>query len=497
MNAVIGLTHLLLRTQLDQKQRGLLEKVESSSQHLLSIINDILDFSRIESGNLPLEHVAFGLEHVLTGALGLVAEAARAKGLELIIELAPHTPLQLIGDPLRVGQILVNYLNNAVKFTERGEVSLGVTMLEHAERQVLLRFDVRDTGIGIDPVQQARLFTSFQQADSSTTRRFGGTGLGLAIAKRLAALMGGEVGVDSTPGHGACFWFSAPFSLPAAPANGWLPLPNLRDARVLLAVANARARAAIARMMESMSFRVTEAPGGEDGLAALAAADADGDGFQLFYFDAALPDMGGDELSRRVKVLALRAAPKLVLLSADGFGATSPDSWRQQADEIVAKPLTPSSILNAAMGALRNTAGAPAIPQPRAPTTTNSYGDRRVLLVEDNDVNREVALAMLAQYGIECDTAEHGEIALQKLATHDYDLVFMDVQMPVMDGLAATRAIRSRPGMSGLRIIAMTANAMEGDRERCLEAGMNDYIAKPIVPKALEEKLRLWLAHGA
>jgi len=497
MNAVIGLSHLLLRTQLDKRQRGLLEKVESSSQHLLSIINDILDFSRIESGNLPLEHVAFGLERVLTGALGLVTEAARAKQLELIVELAPQTPLQLIGDPLRVGQVLVNYLNNAVKFTERGEILLTVSPLERDAGRALLRFEVQDTGIGIEPHQLSRLFASFQQADSSTTRRFGGTGLGLAITKRLAALMGGQVGVDSTPGRGSRFWFTATFELPAAPTDSWLPLPNLRDAKVLLAVANERAQLAIARMMESMSFRVTTTSSGEGTLAALATADAaDGD-FQLLFFDAALSDMGGDELTRRVKALAPHVAPKLVLLSADGLGATGPDWWREQVDEVVAKPVTPSSILNAAMAALRDRADVPAIAPLRAPVTATSYADRPVLLVEDNDVNREVALAMLAQHGIECDTAENGKVALEKLAARDYELVFMDVQMPVMGGLEATRAIRSRPGMMGVTIIAMTANAMEGDRERCIEAGMNDYIAKPIVPQALAEKLNLWLTPRA
>ena len=492
MNAVIGLSHLLLRTQLDQRQRALLEKVESSSQHLLSIINDILDFSRIESGNLPLEHVGFGLERVLTSALGLVAEAARAKQLELIIDLGPDTPLQLIGDPLRVGQVLVNYLNNAVKFTEHGEILLTVAPLARDAQRALLRFEVQDTGIGIEPGQLSRLFESFQQADSSTTRRFGGTGLGLAIAKRLANLMGGEVGVDSEPDRGSRFWFTADFELPATPTDNWQPMPNLREAKVLLAVANPRARAAIARMMESMSFRVTATASGEDSIEALAIADAGDDGFRLFFLDAALPDTSGDELGRRVRALALRAPPKLVLLSADSPDATGPDDWRQAVDEIVAKPLTPSSILNAAMAALRGPSGA--LPPLRAPATAASFAGRRVLLVEDNDVNREVALAMLAQHGLECDTAENGKIALERLATREYDLVFMDVQMPVMGGLEATRAIRMRPGMAGVKIVAMTANAMEGDRERCLEAGMNDYIPKPIVPKALEEKLNLWLA---
>ena len=496
LNAVIGLTHLLTRTDVDAKQRSFLDKIQTSSQHLLSIINDILDFSRSESGNFKLEQVGFSLERVLNNSLALVTEAARAKGLELIIDLEPGTPMQLVGDPLRLGQVLVNYLNNAVKFTERGEIVLAVAVLERGGGHAVLRFEVRDTGIGVSQEQQAHLFESFQQADTSTTRRFGGTGLGLAIARRLAQLMGGKVGVDSEPGVGSRFWFTASLGLGETGADPWLPQPDLRNAEVLLAVANDQARAAIARMLESMSFHVQAVGFASDALAALPAAEAAGRPVRLFFFDAGLPDMMGNALAARVTALSLANPPKLIALTATGMEATMPLRDPHIA-EVLAKPVAPSCLFNAAMNALRGRVTGPRQAAPSAPLATDAYTGKQVLLVEDNDVNREVALAMLAQYGIACDTAENGEIAMRKLAARDYDLVFMDVQMPVMGGLEATRAIRSRPGMAEVKIIAMTANAMEGDRERCLEAGMNDYIAKPIVPKALEEKLRLWLAPAA
>jgi two-component system, sensor histidine kinase and response regulator len=472
LNAVLGLAHLLSRTDVDVKQRSFPDKIQTSSQHLLSIINDILDFSRSESGNFKLEQVALSLERVLNNSLVLATEAARAKGLELIIDLEPGTSMQVVGDPLRLGQVLVNYLNNAVKFTGHGEIVLAVAVLERSGGSTVLRFEVRDTGIGISKEQQAHLFESFQQADTSTTRRFGGTGLGLAIAKRLAQLMGGKVGVDSEPGVGSRFWFTAALAVGEADADPWLPQPDLRGADVLLAVANDQARAAIARMLESMSFRVQAVGFASDALAALPAAAAAGRPVHLFFFDAGLPDMMGNALAARVTALSLQSPPKLIALTAAGLDVTMLLRDPHIA-EVLAKPVAPSCLFNAAMNALRGRVTGPRQRAPSAPPATDVYAGKQVLLVEDNDVNREVAM--------------------QKLATRDYDLVFMDVQMPVMGGLEATRAIRSRPGMTGVTIIAMTANAMEGDRARCLEAGMNDCIAKPIVPKALEEKLRLWL----
>jgi two-component system sensor histidine kinase/response regulator len=492
MNAVIGLTHLLLRTELDGRQRAYLQKIEGSSRHLLAIINDILDFSRLDAGSVTLEQIDFGLERVLANAAGFVTEAARGKGLELVIDIAPGTPLQLVGDPLRLGQILVNFLNNAVKFTTRGEIVLGVSLLALRGQHAELRFEVRDTGIGISGEERARLFQSFQQADTSTTRRFGGTGLGLAIAKRLAELMDGEVGVDSEPGNGSVFWFSVRFGFVGNPAAGWQPVPTLRGAKVLLVASHTATREALAGMLGSMGFATTNASSGVAALEEVARAERDVAPFRLLYVDERLCDMTGHEFASR---LVDGAHPWCVLLSAESFASTTP-RLTPGIDELVAKPATPSSLLNAAMGALR---GKPAarLPTPRAPAALAQYPGRRVLLVEDNDVNREVAGAMLAQHGVAVEMAEHGAEALEKLAAGSYDLVFMDVQMPVMDGLAATRAIRARPGLEGLPVVAMTANALEGDRERCLEAGMNDYVAKPIVMQALAGTLQRWLGEAA
>jgi len=489
MNAVLGFTNLLMLRIVDGQERRYLERIKSSGQHMLALVNDILDFSRTGSGQLQLERIDFRLGRVLRSAVSMVAEAARTKGLELIIDVEPGTPSQLCGDPTRLGQILVNYLGNAVKFSEHGNVVLGVSVIEREAAGVVLRFEVRDQGIGLRPEDQARIFESFEQADASITRRYGGTGLGLAIAKDLARLMGGEVGVVSEPGQGARFWFTARFECGPEAAAPWLRLPDLRRARVLLAAANDEARAVTGRMLESMSFRVDAVGSAPECIARLVGAEAAGEPYALCYHDLGLPGEGGHEFASLLAAQPLTRRPKFIALQY-GLEDTSP--WHA-ADTLLTRPVTPSALFNAAMNVMRDADSPTLVSLLPERAADGAHAGCRVLLVEDHEPNRELAIELLERHGLWIDLAENGAVALQRVAVEHYDLVLMDVQMPVMGGLEATRLIRSRPGTAGLTIIAMTAHAMAGDRERCLEAGMNDYLAKPFSPQALDEKLRLWL----
>jgi two-component system sensor histidine kinase/response regulator len=493
MNAVLGFTNLLLLRIVEGRERSYLERIKSSGQHMLTLVNDILDFSRTGSGQLTLERIDFRLGRVLRSAVGMVAEAARGKGLELIIDVEPGTPSQLRGDPTRLGQILVNYLGNAVKFSERGNVVLGVSVIARDADSAVLRFEVRDQGIGLQPEDQARVFESFEQADSSITRRYGGTGLGLAIAKDLARLMGGEVGVASEPGQGARFWFTARLECDGNAAAPWLTLPDLRRARVLLAAANEEARAATGRMLESMGFRVDAVGSAPDCLARLADAADAGEPYALCYHDLGLPGQDGREFASLLREQPLAERPKFIALQ-DGLDTTSAG---HAADTVLTRPVTPSALFNAAMNVMRSADSPTLVSLLPERAADGAHAGCRVLLVEDHEPNRELAIDLLERHGLWIDLAENGAVALQRVAVEHYDLVLMDVQMPVMGGLEATRLIRSRPGTAELTIIAMTAHAMAGDRERCLEAGMNDYLAKPFSPQELDEKLRLWLPRKA
>jgi len=493
MNAVIGLTHLLLKSNIDDAQRQSLEKVQASGQHLLSIINDILDFSRSESGKLSLERVEFELDGLLRSAVGLVGERARAKGLDVVIDLDPDAPTHLVGDPLRIRQVLVNYLGNAVKFTASGEIMIGIAVSRRTQSEVVLRFTVSDTGIGIADDQLPRLFESFQQADTSTTRQFGGTGLGLAIAKSLAQLMDGEVGARSELGKGSQFWFTARLGIGASVPDSLDAELDMLGWPVLLAVRNDRARAAIARMLESMALRVHRVATGADAIAELAGADAAKTPFRLFLFDATLTDVAGAELASTVGQMQLAAPPALIFLGPD---ADTDRLGRNGIHAVVDMPATPSTLLAAVLGASQRRPllpGAADAAQPAGGAPQIMAG-ARVLVVEDNEINREVLTQLLTQHGLRIAVAQHGASAVHKVECERFDLVFMDVQMPVMDGLEATRRIRALPGKPGtVPIVAMTANALTGDRERCLEAGMNDYVSKPVDPAVLDEKLRQWL----
>ncbi|MES2941060.1 MAG: response regulator [Pseudomonadota bacterium] len=501
MNAIIGLSHLALKTALTPRQRDYILKVESAGQHLLGVINDILDFSKVEAGKLDLETTEFELAKVLDSTGNLITEKCHAKGLELVFEVAPDVPRRLVGDPLRVGQILLNYANNAVKFTEQGEVRISVRASQCTERDVLLHFRVQDTGIGLTPEQSARLFQSFSQADTSTTRKFGGTGLGLAISKKLAELMGGEVGVESVHGKGSTFWFTARLGLGTTEFRELMPQPDLRGRRALVVDDNEHARTVIADMLRAMTFEVREAASGFEAVDEVRRAATEGQPYDIVYLDWRMPTMDGMDTARRVRSLGLTVPPILLMVTAFGREDMLKEARSVGVEDVLVKPVNPSllfdatvSVLSHAQAAGQRAAAEPPAPAPDpAPQRLAAQRGARILVVEDNDINQQVARELLEDVGMVVDVADNGEIALQMVQRAPYDLVFMDMQMPVMDGLAATRRIRALRRFAQLPIVAMTANAMEQDRRRCIEAGMNDAVIKPIDPEELWNALLKWL----
>ena len=500
MNAIIGLSHLLLKTELQPRQREYLEKIQNSSQHLLGVINDVLDFSKIESGHFHIESIEFELERVLDTVANLVAEKAMAKGLEFIFDVDPLLPHTLVGDPLRLGQILINYASNAVKFTEHGEISIVIRSRQDSADSVLLYCAVRDTGIGINAEQQAKLFQSFQQADSSTTRKYGGTGLGLAISRKLAELMGGEVGVDSTPNKGSTFWFTAKVG---KGRNGQrrLPQPDLRGRRVLVVDDHPHARQVLGELLRSMSFRVDDVGSGADAIQRVQAADASGSGFDIVFLDWSMPGMDGVSTARRLQQLALQQMPAIVMVTAHGREEVYRDAELAGIADVLIKPVHASLLFDTAIRVLtpgqQPRSAAAVIAATPEPIDISALNGLRVLLVEDNELNQDVACGLLADVGIIVDVADDGAQALTRLQQQNYDLVLMDMQMPVMDGLTATMKLREQPQFAQLPIIAMTANALASDRERCLGAGMNDHVSKPIDPDALFSALLRWMPKTA
>ncbi len=497
MNAIIGMTHLVLDTELSRQQRDYLRKIQGSSQHLLEIINDILDLSKIEAGKLQIEHIEFDLDNVLDNVASLIAEKAASKGLELIIDMAPSVPRNLIGDPLRIGQVLINFANNAVKFTDAGDVVIQAQVLEEGADDVLLRFAVSDTGIGIEEALLGRLFQSFEQADNSTTRKYGGTGLGLAICRELASQMGGEVGVESEYGKGSTFWFSV--RLPCGTRRPCqLPAPDLRGRRILVVDDNDPAREVIAQLLRSLSFEVGAVAGGQAALDEAQRADAEGTPYEAVFLDWQMPGMDGVETARRLRQLLGDRTPHLLLVTAYGREGLFTDAATVGIEDVLVKPVTASLLFDAVMRLMQNAAPEPAAQQsePNRPSALAALKGARVLLVEDNELNQDVAVGLLSQAGIAVEVAGDGAVALARLSRGDspVDLVLMDMQMPVMDGLTATRKLREIPALRELPIIAMTANAQQEDRERCLAAGMNDHLGKPINPAALWEMLSRWIA---
>ena len=495
MNAIIGMSHLALRTELDPRQRGYVRKIQQSGQHLLGIINDILDFSKVEAGKLTIESIDFDLEKVLENVSALIAELASAKGLELIFQIDPAVDMHPKGDPLRLGQILINLCNNAVKFTERGEIVVSVRVQGPDDQGQLVHFAVRDTGIGLTPEQMGRLFQAFEQADASTTRQHGGTGLGLAISKRLARLMGGDVGVTSQVGQGTTFWFTAYLGKGEGKAQH-VVTPDLRGKQVLVIDDNAQAREVLSSMLQSMTFKVDEAPSGQEGIELVRQAAERGEPYDVVFIDWQMPGMDGIETGRRILALPnLLAPPHLVMVTAYGREEVMKQAEETSFENVLIKPVTPSILFDSVMHALSTRERTDA----RTPATTSARFNfetirgARVLLVEDNELNQEVATGLMEDAHVAVSAADNGEVAIRMLNESKYDVVLMDMQMPVMDGLAASRAIRQNSHFKDLPIIAMTANAMAGDREKCIEAGMNDHLAKPIDPDKLFDALLRWI----
>ncbi|MBM9536349.1 PAS domain S-box protein [Desulfobulbus alkaliphilus] len=504
MNGVIGMTGLLLDTELDDDQRHYAEIVRTSGELLLNLINDILDFSKIEAGKLDLETMDFDLAGLLEDFADTMAVRAHEKGLELLYSIDPEVPTQLRGDPGRLRQMLTNLTGNAVKFTATGEVAVLVSMDHESETTALLRFAVRDTGIGIAADKLDLLFDKFSQVDASTTRQYGGTGLGLAICRQLSELMGGDIGVTSQPGQGSEFWFTALFVKQAEVAANPPVMPgDLHGVRVLIVDDNATNRELLTVRLKSWGMRPAEAADGSTALTALYRAVDDADPFLLAVIDMQMPNMDGETLGRSIRADSRLRATRLIMLTSLGARGDARRFAEIGFSAYLTKPVRLEELQGALSLAL--TAGDTSQTTPRAITTRHTVrealghfhtSEARILLAEDNPTNQQVALGILKKLGLKADAVANGKEAVKAVRTIPYDLVLMDVQMPVMDGLEATRQIRryqSALDTTPVPIIAMTAHAMRGDRERCLQAGMNDYLTKPVVPTTLIETLQQWL----
>jgi PAS domain S-box-containing protein len=505
MNAVLGMTYLALKTSLNPMQKDYLSKIQQSGQHLLGIINDILDFSKIEAGKLAVEHIEFDLERVLENVSNLLSEKVATKGLELVVNIAQNVPVNLVGDPLRIGQILINYANNAEKFTKQGEITILVELREDDGDYVLLYFAVRDTGIGLSEEQRERLFQGFTQADTSTTRKYGGTGLGLAISKRLAELMGGDVGVESEPGRGSTFWFTIRAKRSEKKRRPLVLSHELAGCRVLVVDDNESARAVIRDILQSMKLEVSEAASGFAAPEMCRYAITAGKPFDIVILDWQMSGMDGIETARRLRRDLKENCPRLLMMTAYGREEVIHGANEAGIENVFIKPVSPSLLFDTIVRTLDGEHEKPSEQHESVSDDDDSLDQdnpglkaiagARVLLVEDNELNQQVATGILDMASFQVDVASDGEQALDRIRKmppeRPYDLVLMDVQMPVMDGIEATKQLRAQGFTTP--IIALTANVMQGDRERYMAIGMNGYLAKPIEPNKLWAVLCQWI----
>ncbi len=498
MNAIIGLSHLALKTSMTPKQRDYIGKVHNAGTSLLGIINDILDFSKIEAGKLDLETTPFQLDEVISTVTTVTGQKAHEKGLEFLADAPASVPQGLRGDPLRLGQILTNLVNNAVKFTERGEIRLRAELLEQTGERVKLRFSVTDTGAGMTPEQAARLFQPFTQADMSTTRKHGGTGLGLTICKRLVELMGGQIWLESEPGVGSTFFFTAWLGLGTEAPRGRFYPSELQHLTMLVADDNPAAREILADALRDVSDRVDVVASGEEAVAAVKQHDASGP-YDVVFMDWRMPGVDGLEATRLIKSdTALRKPPAVVMVTAFGREEVREEAEKLDVAGFLLKPVTKSMLVDALVSifAPKSQEGVAGRPGGES-APSNRLGGVRILLTEDNLINQQIGVELLEGVGARVEVANHGGEAVRMLQgvafPPPYDLVLMDLQMPEMDGFQATAKIRSDPRFAKLPIVAMTAHATMEERQRCLDAGMNDHVSKPIDPDALYATLERWV----
>ena len=513
MNGIIGMSGLLLDSKLNVEQREFALTVQTCADSLLTIINDILDFSKIEAGKLTFELLDFDIRQTVESTIEILAERAQSKGLELVNLVQPDVPPDLCGDAGRLRQVLLNLLSNAIKFTEKGEVGLYVRTESVTAADVMLVFEIVDTGIGLKDDAQARIFEPFAQADGSPPRKYGGTGLGLAISRALVERMDGQIGVKSQLGSGSNFWFTGRFQKQANPPKR-PQRATPADLRVLIVDDNESARGAVSAMLAAWRIKHEGAAGGREALAAMRAASGRGEPFQVALLDMQMPETSGFALTEEIKADPVLSSTQLIIMHTVGRRGSSA-SWAEAGiSGYVTKPVKQSALLDAIMEAsvpqAKPRLGLNAPRQQTFKTTTElsrlmlkpvaaqRFSNFRVLVAEDNMVNQKVALRQLLNLGFRAEAVANGKEVLDALSRIPYRLVFMDCQMPEMDGYEATRTIRGRAGnASKVTIVAMTANALEGDRETCLAAGMDDYLSKPVKQEELERVLRRWVPADA
>ena len=496
MNGVIGMTTLLLTTDLDEEQRHYVDTVQKSGETLLELINDILDISKIEAGKLELKVLPIDLNDVLEEVASLLAVKAHDKDLEFICAADPDVPANIIADPSRLKQVLINLGGNAIKFTHEGEVVINVSLVSESDSQTTLLFSVKDTGIGIPADKTDILFSKFSQVDTSITRNYGGTGLGLAISKELVAQMSGTIGVNSEEGKGSEFWFRVPFSKHSK-VTKMQKYNNIEHIRALVVDDNDTNREYLVKLLRSWGMNSQEAADGPSALLALLKANNEGDPFQLALLDMQMPEIDGLSLGRIIKSDEKLSDISLVLLSSLGKHADSWAEFKTNFDAYISKPVKASELYDKLCSIYSNDPESQRSISKDTAISSGTLGgiNASILLVEDNVVNQHVAQSMLQKLGLDVEVADNGMEAIKALKAKKYDLIFMDVQMPEMDGLEATRQIRKMQEFSRehVTIIAMTAHAMQDDRQRCLEAGMDDYISKPIKIQSLIHTLDYWL----
>jgi signal transduction histidine kinase/CheY-like chemotaxis protein len=497
MNGILGMTELALSTTLSEEQRDFLLTVKSSADHLLTIINEILDYSKMEAGKTVLDSVAFHLPSVVKDVLRSLALPAHQKGLELTVRIAPDVPAGLTGDPIRLGQVLINLVGNAIKFTERGEVCVDVSAEAIVNDRAWLRFSIRDTGIGIALDQQEGLFQEFQQAQTSGNRLYGGTGLGLAVSKSIVTLMGGAIALKSIPGEGTTLTFNAPFEVShrAQPAP---PIPGEEDLEgmpILIIDDNATNRSILSEITRQWKMKPHMCDTGESGLAELLRAASEGSPYPLLLLDEQMPGMDGMEVLDRIRRNPALQPAVIMMLTASDQVKSAARCRQLGAETYLIKPINPSDLLSSIRLATGVRAPASTVNLP-VPGISSSSLSLRILLAEDNKVNQRVAMTMLGKMGHQIKLATNGLEALEQWRQSDFDLILMDVQMPVMTGLQATMQIRREEVIGAhIPIVAMTASAMSEERDRCLAAGMDDFISKPVSYQVIEQMITATCSH--